>query len=64
MNLSASLAERTIVAVNYFSGAWESVRRSALGHKRQQPPPEEDYGGGDICSLEGILSSEDDQPLE
>jgi hypothetical protein len=51
MNFSASLVERTIVAVDYFinraiSGAWESVCRSALGYKRQQPPPEEDYGGG------------------
>ncbi|WFU45803.1 hypothetical protein QA640_44005 (plasmid) [Bradyrhizobium sp. CB82] len=56
MNFSASLVERTIVAVDYFinraiSGAWESVCRSALGYKRQQPLPEEDYGGGDICSF-------------
>jgi len=67
MNFSA--VERTIVAVDYFidraiSGAYESVCRSALGHKRQQPPPEEDYGGGDICSLECIRSTEDDRPLE
>jgi hypothetical protein len=67
MNFSA--VERTIVAVDYFinraiSGAYESVCLSALGHKRQQPPPEEDYGGGDICSLEGIRSTDDDQPLE
>ena len=69
MNFSASLVERTIVAVDYFinrgiSDAWESVCRSALGYKRQQPPPEEDYGGGDICSLEETRSTEDDQPLE
>ena len=43
MNFSASFVERTIVAVDYFinraiSGAWESVCRSALGYKRQQPP--------------------------
>jgi hypothetical protein len=68
MNFSA--VERTIVAVDHFidraiSGAYESVYRSALGHKRrQQPPPEEDYGGGDICSLEWTRSTEDDQPLE
>ena len=69
MNFSASLVERTIVAVDYFinraiSGAWESVCRSAPGYQRQQPPPEEDYGGGDICSLEETGSAEDDQPLE
>jgi hypothetical protein len=70
MNFSASLVERTIIAVDCFinraiSGdAWESACRSALGYKRQQPPPEEDYGGGDICSLEGTHSTEDDQPLE
>jgi hypothetical protein len=69
MNFSASLVERTIVAVDYFinraiSGAWESICRSALGYKRQQPLPEEDYGGGDICSLEETHSTEDDQPLE
>ena len=67
MNFSA--VEHTIVAVDYFinraiSVAYESVCRSALGHKRQQPPPEEDYGGGDICSLERTRSTEDDRPLE
>jgi hypothetical protein len=47
------LSSRThIVAVDYFidraiSGAYELVCRSALGHKRHQPPPEEDYGSGD-----------------
>jgi len=28
------------------------------------PPPEKDYGGGDIVSLEREPSTEDDQPLE
>ena len=56
-----------MVAVDYFinraiSSAWESVCRSALGYKRQQPLPEED--GGDICSLEETRSTEDDQALE
>jgi hypothetical protein len=64
MNFSSTLVERTIVALNYFSDACESACRSALGYKRQQPPPEEDYGGGDICSLDGTCSTEDDQPLE
>jgi hypothetical protein len=67
MNFSASLLEWTIIAVDYcfhraISGAWESVCRDAL--RRQQLPPEEDYGGGDICSLEETPSTEDDQPLE
>jgi putative SOS response-associated peptidase YedK len=28
------------------------------------PPPEEDLGGGDICSLELEPSTEDDRPLD
>ncbi|MGY8664266.1 hypothetical protein Q3C01_18220 [Bradyrhizobium sp. UFLA05-109] len=69
MNFSTALVERIIVAVDYFisrpiSGAWESVCRDALRYERQQPPPEEDYGGGDICELEETPSTEDDQPRE
>jgi hypothetical protein len=69
MNFTTSLAERAIVAVDHFinraiSSAWESACRDALRRKWYQPPPEEDYGGGDICSLEEITSTEDDQPLE
>jgi hypothetical protein len=29
-----------------------------------QPPPEEQLGGGDICSLEEQPSTEDDKPLD
>jgi len=32
--------------------------------KRQQPPAEEDLGGGDICSLQEQPSTDDDQPLD
>lgn len=28
------------------------------------PPPEEDLGGGDICSLERQPSTDDDKPLD
>jgi hypothetical protein len=31
---------------------------------RTQPPPEEDLGGGDICSLEERPSTDDDKPLD
>jgi hypothetical protein len=41
------------------SGAWESACREALRRKCYQPPPEEDYGGGDVCSLEETTSTED-----
>jgi hypothetical protein len=69
MNFTASLAERAIVAVDHFinraiSVAWESACRNALRRKWYRPPPEEDYGGGDICSVEETISTEDDQPLE
>jgi hypothetical protein len=32
--------------------------------KRRQPQPEEDLGGGDICSLQEQPSTDDDQPLD
>ena len=36
-----------------------------LSAKRQgQPPAEEDFGGGDICSLQEQPSTDDDEPLE
>jgi hypothetical protein len=31
---------------------------------RMQPEPEEDLGGGDICSLQEQSSTDDDQPLD
>jgi hypothetical protein len=36
----------------------------ALHADDQQPPAEEDYGGGDIVSVECEPSTEDDQPLD
>jgi hypothetical protein len=32
--------------------------------RRTQPRPEEDLGGGDICSLQEQASTDDDQPLD
>jgi hypothetical protein len=32
--------------------------------RRTQPQPEEDLGGGDICSLQEYPSTDDDQPLD
>jgi hypothetical protein len=40
----------------------EMVRKPGKG--RTQPPPEEDLGGGDICSLEEQPSTDDDKPLD
>jgi hypothetical protein len=31
---------------------------------RSQPEPEEELGGGDICSLQEQPSTDDDQPLD
>lgn len=39
----------------------DARRRSTAGC--EQPPPEEDLGGGDIVSLESQPSTDDDQPL-
>lgn len=30
----------------------------------QHPPPEEDLGGGDICSIQEQPSTDDDKPLD
>lgn len=30
----------------------------------KQPPPEDELGGGDICSVEEQPSTDDDKPLE
>ena len=62
MNYVTSVTERTIIAVDYFLNramvlAWEATLR------RQQPAAEEDFGGGDICSLSEATSTDDDQPL-
>jgi hypothetical protein len=32
--------------------------------QRTQPQPEEDFGGGDFCSLQEQPSTDDDQPLD
>ncbi len=69
------VAERTIPAVDSLFNraikfAWSSTLRSqdvegrASRKWREQPSPEEDFGGGDICSLEASPSTEDDQPLD
>ena len=63
MNYVTSITERTIWAVDYFLNramvyAWTSVL------KRQQQPTEDDYGGGDFCSLYEAVSTDDDRPLD
>ena len=50
MSYVSSVTERAFFAVDYFLNramvyAWEATLR------RRQPDGEEDYGGGDICSL-------------
>ena len=62
MNYVTSVTERAVVVVDYFLSramvlAWEATLR------RQHPAGEEDYGGGDICSLPEATSTDDDQPL-
>jgi len=63
VNYFTSVTERTIFAVDYLLSralvrAWEATLR------RQQPAGEEDFGGGDICSLARSTSTDDDQPLD
>jgi hypothetical protein len=40
------------------------VRMHRSPKRRTQPRPEEDAGGGDICSLQEQPSTDDDQPLD
>jgi hypothetical protein len=47
---------------------FKRIKRLAWKHlvlkRRTQPLPEEDLGGGDICSLQEHPSTDDDQPLD
>jgi hypothetical protein len=57
------MTERTILVVDDFFHrvlvcAWEATLR------RQQPAAEEDFGGGDICSLPAMSATDDGQPLD
>ncbi len=40
------------------------ARKQRRPKRRTQPQPEEDLGGGDICSLQEQPSTDDDQPLD
>src|SRR5712664_565102 len=40
------------------------ARKQRPPKRRTQPLPEEDLGGGDICSLQEQPSTDDDQPLD
>jgi hypothetical protein len=42
----------------------KQLARKYQGKRRMQPLPEEDLGGGDICSLQEQPSTDDDQPLD
>jgi hypothetical protein len=76
MNYASSVAGRTISTVDSLLNramtyAWTStlrhqdeIEKRASRKWRQQPSPEEDFGGGDICSLQESPSTEDDQPLD
>jgi len=40
------------------------ARKTPCADRDSQPPPEDQLGGGDICSLEEEPSTEDDKPLD
>jgi len=74
MNQVSSVAERALLSVDHFLSqvmtyAWTSTlerrpSQTLLSFSRSQPPGEEDYGGGDICSPEASASTGDDQSLD
>jgi hypothetical protein len=45
---------------------FERIKRLATqpSQRRSNPEPEEDLGGGDICSLQEQPSTDGDQPLD
>jgi hypothetical protein len=74
MNYASSVAERAVLSVDRFISqmmayAWAStLERRCPGKEltplwRSQPEGEENYGGGDLCSPEVQVSTDDDQPL-
>jgi hypothetical protein len=76
VNYVTSVAERAILSVDrLINQAMTYAWTSSLEHRcpgreftpplwRLQPEGEENYGGGDFCSLEAEPLTEDDQPLE
>ena len=63
----SSVAVRALLAVDHLlnlamNHAWEQVRQDAE-RRGSLRLPEDEYGGGDLCSLERPMPTEDDQPL-
>lgn len=46
--------------VDLLNGQWGKKHAASEPY----PPPEEDLGGGDVCSLQEQPSTEDDTPLD
>jgi hypothetical protein len=68
MEYATSAVERAIVAVEHFVEltvfhAWESIghKMESLGDLRNTVP-EDEYGGGDFCSLDEATPTEDEHP--
>jgi hypothetical protein len=62
-----------VTFLQLYNGTWENTmfkrikqlaRKQRPPKRRTQPQPEEDLGGGDICSLQEQPSTDDDQPLD
>jgi hypothetical protein len=76
MNYTSSIAERAILSIDRFidqamTYAWTStLERRCSGKElmtplwRLQRAPEQEYGGGDLCSPRRKPSGDDHQPLE
>ncbi len=47
-----------------FKRIMQLAKKQRSPKRRTQPLPEEDLGGGDICSLQEQPSTDDDQPLD
>jgi hypothetical protein len=62
-----------VTFLQLYNGAGENImfkrikqlaRKRRPSKRRTHPQPEEDLGGGDICSLQEQPSTDDDQPLD
>ena len=61
--LSKQESQRHLYEIHTGDGTVVSAA-DALAMDKDQPPPEDEFGGGDIVSVEAEPSTEDDQPLD
>jgi hypothetical protein len=62
--MTVTLLSLTMDGENIMFKRIKQRARKCLAQRRTQPKPEEDLGGGDFCSLQEQVPTDDDQPLD